>query len=272
MAQAALRPTVRGPTFIRLLARLAEVDVAAPGASLPDHMGQWLDWKHALSLAAALDSHPAAPADAAVTAPEDLVAECARARDTLLAAIDNEPLLAPGAPCTDDTDFAPYRQAYLTRQRAMQASVGRLRGKLRDALLQSSPVSSVPTSSPSRHSRESGNPSSSLQNSQMDDGHPPLKAASRMRGNDGDESPRDGAALARLAEVDAVMEVALTPREHTALAKVPDLLAQRFARLHAGGHSHWLDAFRREMQSVLRAELDLRFQPVDALLAALRTS
>ena len=93
-----------------------------------------------------------------------------------------------------------------------------------------------------------------------------------MRGNDGDESPRDGAALARLAEVDAVMEVALTPREHTALAKVPDLLAQRFARLHAGGHSHWLDAFRREMQSVLRAELDLRFQPVDALLAALRTS
>jgi hypothetical protein len=67
------------------------------------------------------------------------------------------------------------------------------------------------------------------------------------------------------------MEVALTPREHTALAKVSDLLAQRFARLQAGAQPHWLDAFRREMQSVLRAELDLRFQPVDALLAALRT-
>ncbi|MGN6238033.1 DUF3348 family protein [Dyella sp.] len=278
MAQAALRPTVRGPTFIRLLARLAEVDVAAPGASLPDHLGQWLDWKHALSLAAALDSHPAAPADA-VTAPDDLIAECVRARDTLLAAIDHEPLLAPGAAHTDDTDFAPYRQAYLTRQRAMQATVGRLRGKLRDALLQSSPVSSVPTSSPSRHSRgsqqanvwSSGNPSSSLQNSQMDDRHPPLKSASRFRGNDGEESPRDSAALDRLAEVDAVMEVALTPREHTALAKVPDLLAQRFARLQAAAQPHWLHAFRREMQSVLRAELDLRFQPVDALLAALRT-
>lgn len=217
MAQAALRPTVRGPTFIRLLARLAEVDVAAPGVSLPDHLGQWLDWKHALSLAAALDSHPAAPADAA-TAPDDLIAECARARDTLLAAIDNEPLLAPGAPCTDDTDYAPYRQVYLTRQRAMQATVGRLRGKLRDVLMAVSPEQT------------------------------------------------------RLTEVDAVMEVALTPREHTALAKVPDLLAQRFARLQAGAQPHWLDAFRREMQSVLRAELDLRFQPVDALLAALRTS
>ncbi len=271
MAQAALRPTVRGPTFIRLLARLAEVDVAAPGASLPDHLGQWLDWKHALSLAAALDSHPAAPADA-VTAPDDLVTECARARDTLLAAIDNEPLLAPGAPCTDDTDFAPYRQAYLTRQRAMQATVGRLRGKVRDALLQPSPISSDPAFSLSRHSRESGNPSSSLQNSQMDDRHPPLKSAPRMRGNASHEVPRDGTAIARLAEVDAVMEVALTPREHTALAKVPDMLAQRFARLHTGAQPHWLDAFRREMQSVLRAELDLRFQPVDALLAALRTS
>ena len=217
MAQAALRPTVRGPTFIRLLARLAEVDVAAPGVSLPDHLGQWLDWKHALSLAAALDSHPAAPADAA-TAPDELIAECARARDTLLVAIDNEPLLAPGAASTDDTDFAPYRQVYLTRQRAVQATVGRLRGRLRDALMAASPEQ------------------------------------------------------ARLTEVDAVMEVALTPREHTALAKVPDLLAQRFARLHAGAQPHWLDAFRREMQSVLRAELDLRFQPVDALLAALRTS
>jgi hypothetical protein len=105
----------------------------------------------------------------------------------------------------------------------------------------------------------------------MDDRHPPLKSASRVRGNDGVEGPRDGAALGRLAEVDAVMEVALTPREHTLLAKVPDLLGQRFARLHAGGQPHWLDAFRREMQSVLLAELDLRFQPVDALLAALRT-
>jgi hypothetical protein len=80
--------------------------------------------------------------------------------------------------------------------------------------------------------------------------------------------------MARLAEVDAVMEAALTPREHTLLAKAPEVLGQRFERLRAAGHASptWLDGFRRDMQNVLLAELDLRFQPVDALLAALRTS
>lgn len=217
MAQAALRPTVRGPTFIRLLARLAAMDVAAPGGSVPDRLGQWLDWKHALSLAAALDGHPATHETSAATL-DDLPAECARARDTLLAAIRNEPLLAADASAAAEPDFAPYRQAYLARQRAMQAATGRLRGKLRDALAQGS------------------------------------------------------ADAARLADVDAVMEVALTPREHALLAKVPALLEQRFERLRAGGTIPWLDTFRRDMQGVLLAELDLRFQPVDALLAALRTS
>ncbi|HET6804990.1 MAG TPA: DUF3348 domain-containing protein [Frateuria sp.] len=217
MAQAALRPTLRGPTFIRLLARLAEIDVVASGQPLPDRLGQWLDWKHALSLAAALDGHPAAP-EAAEPAADGLHAECARAREVLATAIKDDPLLAAGhAPA--DGDYAVFRQACLARQRAMQATVGRLRGKLRDAL-QGSP------------------------------------------------------GMARLAEVDAVMEVALTPREHALLAKVPELLEQRFERLRVAGRASttWLDGFRRDMQSVLLAELDLRFQPVDALLAALRTS
>jgi len=217
MAQALPRATVRGPTFIRLLARLAEADVAPSGQSLPDRLGQWLDWKHALALSSALDGHPAAP-EAGATVPDDLHAECAQAREVLAAAIKNDPLLAIGTP-VEEPDYATYRQAYLTRQRAMQASTGRLRGKLRDSLVQAS------------------------------------------------------AEMARLAEVDAVMEVALTPREHTSLAKVPGLLERRFEHLRAAGQSShtWLDAFRRDMQSVLLAELDLRFQPVDALLAALRT-
>lgn len=217
MAQATLRPTVRGPTFIRLLARLAELDVAAPGSSLPGQLGQWLDWKHALSLAAALDSRPAASEDP-VTVPDDLPAECARARETLLAALRHDPLLASDTPPADEPDFAPYRQLYLARQRAAQATVGRLRGRLRDALMVISPEQ------------------------------------------------------ARLAEVDAVMEVTLIPREHSLLAKVPTLLERRFESLRGAGQTHWLDAFRRDMQSVLLAELELRFQPVDALLAALRTT
>lgn len=218
MPQAALRPTVRGPTFIRLLARLAGVDVAAPGQSLPDRLGQWLDWNHALSLAAALDGKPAV-AETATPVPGDLHAECARAREVLASAIADEPLLAPGAPADPGLDYAAFRQLCLARQRALQATTGRLRGKLRDALMQASP------------------------------------------------------GLARLAEVDAVMEAALTPREHALLARLSELLGQRFERLRAVGNasSTWLDGFRRDMQSVLLAELDLRFQPVDALLAALRT-
>ncbi|UGB36836.1 DUF3348 family protein [Frateuria soli] len=218
MAQAVPRPTVRGPTFIRLLARLADADLAAPGQSLPDRLGQWLDWKQALSLADALDGK--ASAAAFTTAPpDDLHTECARTREALATAIKDDPLPASGPSADSEPDYAAFRQACLARQRAMQANVGRLRGKLRDALM----------------------------------------AASTE--------------LARLAEVDAVMEAALTPREHALLARVPDLLSQRFERLRAAGSASpsWLDGFRRDMQSVLLAELDLRFQPVDALLAALRT-
>jgi hypothetical protein len=219
MAQAALRPTVRGPTFIRLLARLADVDVAASAQPLPERLGQWLDWKQALALADALDRQPAVPSVAAPALGE-LHAECLRAREALARAIEEDPLLAPGASAPAEPDYAAFRQFCLARQRALQATTGRLRGKLRDALASAS------------------------------------------------------ADLARLAEVDAVMEAALTPREHGLLGRVPELLAQRFERLRAAGHAapSWLDGFRRDMRNVLLAELDLRFQPVDALLAALATS
>lgn len=218
MAQAVPRPTVRGPTFTRLLARLAEVDVAAPGPSLPDRLGQWLDWKQALSLADALDGKDGAAELAAATW-DDLHGECARTREALATAIRDDLLPAPAPPTDGEPDYAAFRQACLARQRAMQAHVGRLRGRLRDALAQASP------------------------------------------------------GMARLAAVDAVMEAALTPREHALLAQVPELLGRRFERLRAAGStsSTWLVGFRRDMQNVLLAELDLRFQPVDALLAALRT-
>lgn len=83
------------------------------------------------------------------------------------------------------------------------------------------------------------------------------------------------AGMVRLAEVDAVMERVLSPRESTLLADVPDLLQIRFERLDAANPAAdaapaWLDAFRRDMQAVLQAELDVRFQPIEGLLAALR--
>jgi hypothetical protein len=78
----------------------------------------------------------------------------------------------------------------------------------------------------------------------------------------------------RLAVVDAVMEQALAARERTLLSQVPVLLGKHFERLkRANAEAEtqaWLDDFRRDMQLVLLAELDIRYQPVEALLAALR--
>ena len=94
--------------------------------------------------------------------------------------------------------------------------------------------------------------------------------------------------MSRLAEVDAVMELTLSPREQTLLAAVPKLLGEHFERLQQAGQDslagtqlsgdtpmampgEWLRVFRNDMQSVLLAELDVRFQPIEGLLAALRT-
>ncbi len=100
-------------------------------------------------------------------------------------------------------------------------------------------------------------------------------ATGRLRGRLRERLAQGGADMARLADVDAVMEGVLSPREHTLLAKVPDLLGRCFQRLceeasRASGDA-WLQAFPRDMQDMLLAELDVRFQPVDGLLAALRT-
>jgi hypothetical protein len=92
------------------------------------------------------------------------------------------------------------------------------------------------------------------------------------------------------------MERVLGARERSLLSAVPALLGTRFERLRdaerqaladaqaaadAGADDApsaaaivpgtWLDTFRDEMKSILLAELEVRFQTVDGLLAALRT-
>ena len=227
MPTALQRSPVPGPTFIRLLARVADADVPAPGPALGERLGQWIDWTRAVALAGARDGRPSPSAPAAPATGPDGDDEVARTRAALAEAIARD-LPTPPAAVTDADaiDFAPYRQHCLAMQRAMQAATGRLRGRLRDRLAQRSPE------------------------------------------------------LARLAEVDAVMELTLSPREYKLLAGVPLLLGQHFDRLRAGAtapgqagaaSAAWLDVFHRDMQDVLRAELDVRFQPLEGLLAALRT-
>ncbi|SFS15179.1 Protein of unknown function [Dyella sp. OK004] len=245
MVQAPLRTTIRGPTFIRLLARLTDVDVPPSRQALSDRLSQWLDWTHAIALSTALDGRPAVPPPGVRTfgsAEED---ECTRARASLANTIAGDRLFATAQPQGSEqapaeeasaaaVDYTVFRQRYIAIQRSMQTATGHLRGRLRDLLAQTS------------------------------------------------------ADMARLAEVDAAMELALSPREQTLLAAVPALLGEHFERLRQAElkaltdatvsedtppatPGAWLDTFRKDIQSVLLAELDVRFQPVEGLLAALRT-
>ncbi|CAN4279456.1 DUF3348 domain-containing protein [Pseudoxanthomonas sp. LjRoot125] len=103
-----------------------------------------------------------------------------------------------------------------------------------------------------------------------------LTGTGPLRGRLRDALAQRGGDLARLAEVDAVMEMTLSPRENALLANTPVLLGLHFDRLRAGAEAAsgpaWRALFRRDLQDALLAELDLRFHPLDALLAALRPS
>lgn len=81
-------------------------------------------------------------------------------------------------------------------------------------------------------------------------------------------------ALARLAAVDAVMEQSLGARERSLLSSVPVLLERYFERLRRSNEDAechaWHTQFAKDVQGVLLAELDLRLQPVEGLLDALR--
>lgn len=246
MAKAPQRTPVPGPVFIRLLARLTDVDVPQSSHALSDRLSQWIDWNRAVALSRALDGNVSAAAADVASFDSAVEDEYARARASLANAIADDlesPSVRPradGHSCTDGggadamVDYAWFHQRYLAIQRAMQAATGRLRGRLRDMLAQRS------------------------------------------------------ADMARLAEVDAVMELTLSSREQTLLAAVPKLLGEHFARLQRAEQKsladmqlsgnapvatpgEWLRVFRKDMQAVLLAELDVRFQPIEGLLAALRT-
>jgi hypothetical protein len=233
MPKAPQRTPVPGPAFIRLLARLADADIRPSPLVLSERLSQWIDWNRAVALSKALDGRLPDAIDDAPGFDRDEESECARVRTALVNAIADMPAVERNS-IDAVVDYTVFRERYLDLQRTMQAETGRLRGRLRDRLTQRS------------------------------------------------------AELARLAEVDAVMELTLSPREQTLLATVPVLLGKHFDRLHEAGQNPltkppdaiddraakpgvWLDRFRQDLQSVLLAELELRFHPVEGLLEALRT-
>ncbi len=218
MAKPSSRGPAPGPTIIRQLAHVAGTPLPASSPSVPDRLSEWFDWNRAVALQSALDGRLPPAADNVQAFDAEQQADCARRREELATSIEHmEALLA-------DADLEACCRHYLSTQRSLQAAAGRLRGRLRDMLVQAGP------------------------------------------------------AQARLAEVDALLEQVLGPRESFLLARIPQVLKQQADRAGdtAGTgtpaattppHS----AFVRHLQALLRSELELRFHPIDGLLAALRT-
>ncbi|HVE11432.1 MAG TPA: DUF3348 family protein [Paraburkholderia sp.] len=290
MMQLPQRNPYSGAALVRLLARLMQTGVPASEVSLPDRLSQWLGWTDAIALSSALDAAAPAPLAGAQSARGDATvatleaALCARTRATLTASIDALDAARRGAkgrrngvslgaragaaPMRGNAgsnarieagseagtaadaapDFAPFGQRYQAQQQAMESAIGELRSRLRAML------------------------------------------ATR------------GERHARLALVDATMARAVEARERSLLGMVPALLETHFTRLRdtalaaagavdaaevaavaavaepaepvqtAPPAGAWLDAFCEDMRAVLLAELELRFEPVEGLLAALRAS
>ncbi len=76
--------------------------------------------------------------------------------------------------------------------------------------------------------------------------------------------------LRQLAYLDAVMDqMILGGREQKLLTTVPVLLERRFEHLRkTHSQAGWLDVFRKELQEVLLAEMNVRLQPVVGLMEA----
>ncbi|WP_322092988.1 DUF3348 domain-containing protein [Paraburkholderia bannensis] len=268
MDQPPPRTALSGPALVRLLARIGETDVQASQQPLADRLSQWLGWTDAIGLSTVLSAPAPAVATGVRADGEDEAQRCLSLRSALSKAIVTDAVLAPPRPQPGHgrharaqqvqeapdmpADYAMFRQSYLALQQKMEADIGDLRTRLRNRLAAQS------------------------------------------------------SAMAKLAALDAVMERSLSVRERTLLGTVPGLLGKYFERLRKADQaaeaakaaeaeteaeaetkaeagtetpaeaqpqntrSAWLATFRKDMQSLLLAELDVRFQPVEGLLAALR--
>lgn len=232
MAQVSRRTAFTGSALTRLLARLADIDVPEPRHAFADRLSQWLGWTDAISLSSVLNGSPAA-------AP-------------------------PGVRAV--------------RGGSEEGECIRLRGVLAKAIAEDAALVAENERMDTAAGFSPYRRHYLARQQTMEVAIGPLRE--RLRVSLATRSP----AMARLAAMDAVMEQALSAQEHRLLATVPGLLEKHFVRLRQAhpalpdepegkaSHAAWQDVFRKNMQAVLLAELELRFEPVEGLLEALRKS
>jgi len=296
MLQALQRTAPSGPALIRLLARFADADVPEPRQSLSDRLSQWLGWTDAIALSSALTgAPPSVPATArAFGSAEE--AECARVRASLVKIITGDSAFAAarrrGAgyvePQAMPADYALFRQRYQAMQQSMETGVGNLRGRLRALLAAKTPAMGRLALLDAVMERALGERERNLLASVpvLLAGHFERLREAAQQAQDKEPAPDDGTqadgAASRAASTAAgnaaaagssAAEGSVEPKAQVQAQPQPQAPALDAAPTpaQAVAPNAWLDVFRKDMQSVLLAELDVRLQPVEGLLAALRT-
>ncbi len=241
------RTPLTGSSFVRTVAALDDVQAPAAPDAFAQRLAHWFDWTHAFSLSAALGD--------------------AADRSDVPASFPG--LGGRAALAADERELARVRAA-LARTIADAPAGGpeprRIGRPLAGAV--------VPAEMPVEFAtfRQRYTKCQLAMETQI----VPLRR--RLRSSLADRSP----ALAKLAELDTVMEQVVGGQERALLATLGARLEPRFDQLRGvpedaplGTPSQpgpWLDTFGQEMRQLLLAELDLRLQPVEGLLEACRKS
>ena len=232
--------------LVRLLGAWMPADpAAAPGMDFAERLSLWVGPVEAIALEAAHRALPRmnAPLPARSRAPAPRQADLAarltedvqRVRDTLVHAIAQDPLPppVPGADPAKDAAWSTYLQQHLHLQRRMERMIDPLREHVRETLAGAS------------------------------------------------------AGLRQLAAMDAVLAQTLAVRQERLLPTLPALLQKRYDDLRAqhraalqalGAEDHparwrdegaWLRRFEQDWREALRAEVELRLEPVLGLVEAM---
>ncbi|HEY9022799.1 MAG TPA: DUF3348 family protein [Burkholderiaceae bacterium] len=248
LARDARRIPLTGSTFIRTLAALDDVSAPSAPDAFAQRLARWFDWTHAFSLSAALG-------DAAVRADvPSLVGDAALAADArelarVRAALERAIADAPAGAAAPRRAGRPLKDAVAPTEMPVDFATHRQRYTKCQLAMETQIV--------------------------------PLRR--RLRATLAERSSR----MAKLAELDTVMEQVVGAQERALLATVAGRLEGRFDQLRrahgaaadSGSEPHaetpagpWLERFRHEMRGLLLAELDLRLQPCEGLLQACRQS
>ncbi len=236
--------------LVQLLASLQRPGTAASTQTLAERLGHWVAWKDAIGLSNALDARPVAPLSverANADAIAGVTASVHRVRVELAARINEDPVFANGASVA---------------KRSRAGATGEV------ATGEGSPATDFASY---RHSYLT-------HQSVMDERIGRLRAEVRTA------LAGAGAALARLAALDAAMDQALAAHQRRVAGQVPKMLEQHVKRQQAARAQPMAEtqgtvstarqaasqqAVGATVQQALLAELTFRLQPVMGMVEAL---